>query len=116
MAEILGMADAAFLAHARPEDQSDRLYDPSGTLLFDHDGDGFERPEIDRTALRAILLDSLNEGTVRWGRQGDRNSTPTRRWLGGGHSGRRRSIRHRGWRRRRLVAGKAAAVGGRAGL
>jgi 2-polyprenyl-6-methoxyphenol hydroxylase-like FAD-dependent oxidoreductase len=59
--------DAAFLAHARPEDQGDRLYDPSGALLFDHDGDGFERPEIDRTALRAILLDSLNEGTVRWG-------------------------------------------------
>ncbi len=59
--------EQAFLAHARPEDQGDRLYDPSGALLFDHNGDGFERPEIDRTALRTILLDSLAEGTVRWG-------------------------------------------------
>lgn len=64
---FLGGLEAAFHAHARPEDQGDRLYDPSGVLLFDHDGGGFERPEIDRTALRAILLDSLDEGTVRWG-------------------------------------------------
>ncbi|MFG1425729.1 FAD-dependent oxidoreductase [Roseixanthobacter glucoisosaccharinicivorans] len=63
----LGGLEAAFHAHARPEDQGDRLYDPSGTLLFDYDGEGFERPEIDRTDLRAILLDSLDEGTVRWG-------------------------------------------------
>lgn len=63
----LGGLEAAFHAHARPEDQGDRLYDPSGALLFDHAGDGFERPEIDRTALRTILLDSLDEGTVRWG-------------------------------------------------
>lgn len=63
----LGGLEAAFHAHARPEDQGDRLYDPSGTLLFDHDGGGFERPEIDRTDLRAILLASLEEGTVRWG-------------------------------------------------
>lgn len=63
----LGGLEAAFRTHARPEDQGDRLYDPSGALLFDHDGGGFERPEIDRTDLRAILLDSLDEGTVRWG-------------------------------------------------
>lgn len=67
----LGRLEAAFRAHARPEDQGDRLYDPSGALLFDHDGDGFERPEIDRTALRTILLDSLDEGTVRWGAKVD---------------------------------------------
>ncbi|MEP9368183.1 NAD(P)/FAD-dependent oxidoreductase [Xanthobacter sp. VNH20] len=63
----LGGLEAAFRAHARPEDQGDRLYDPSGALLFDYVGDGFERPEIDRTDLRTILLDSLDEGTVRWG-------------------------------------------------
>ncbi len=63
----LGGLEAAFHAHARPEDQGDRLYDPSGALLFDHNGDGFERPEIDRTDLRTILLDSLEEGIVRWG-------------------------------------------------
>jgi 2-polyprenyl-6-methoxyphenol hydroxylase-like FAD-dependent oxidoreductase len=59
-----------FLAHARPEDQGDRLYDPDGNILFDHDGEGGEeRPEIDRTALRKILLDALAAGTVRWGRR-----------------------------------------------
>lgn len=66
----LGLAGLteAFLQHARPEDQGDRLYAPSGALLFDHNGDhDLGRPEIDRTALRAILLDSLDEGTVRWG-------------------------------------------------
>lgn len=56
-----------FSAAARPEDQGDRLYDQSGTLLFDRDGSGDNRPEIDRTALRRILLDSLTPGIVRWG-------------------------------------------------
>ena len=61
-----GLEDA-FQAHARPEDQGDRLYDPDGNILFDHDGEGDERPEIDRTALRQILLDALVPGIVRWG-------------------------------------------------
>jgi 2-polyprenyl-6-methoxyphenol hydroxylase-like FAD-dependent oxidoreductase len=56
-----------FSAAARPEDQGDRLYDQNGTLLFDRDGAGDDRPEIDRTALRRILLDSLSPGIVRWG-------------------------------------------------
>jgi 2-polyprenyl-6-methoxyphenol hydroxylase-like FAD-dependent oxidoreductase len=55
-----------FGAAARPEDQGDRLYDQNGTLLFDRDGSGDNRPEIDRTALRNILLDSLPPGLVRW--------------------------------------------------
>lgn len=59
--------EQAFLAAARPEDQGDRLYDPAGTLLFDRDGLGDDRPEIDRTALRRILLESLDPGTVHWG-------------------------------------------------
>jgi 2-polyprenyl-6-methoxyphenol hydroxylase-like FAD-dependent oxidoreductase len=64
---LAGLEDA-FLAHARPEDQGDRLYDPNGNILFDHDGEGGEeRPEIDRSALRHILLDSLAQGAVRWG-------------------------------------------------
>jgi 2-polyprenyl-6-methoxyphenol hydroxylase-like FAD-dependent oxidoreductase len=58
--------EQAFLAKARPEDQGDRLYDPDGALLFDRDGLGDDRPEVDRTALRQILLDSLGSGTVRW--------------------------------------------------
>ncbi len=58
--------ESEFLAEARPEDQGDRLYDADGALLFDRDGSGDDRPEIDRTALRRILLDSLTPGTVRW--------------------------------------------------
>jgi 2-polyprenyl-6-methoxyphenol hydroxylase-like FAD-dependent oxidoreductase len=56
-----------FAAAARPEDQGDRLYDADGALLFDRDGAGDDRPEIDRTELRRILLASLRPGTVRWG-------------------------------------------------
>ena len=56
-----------FAQAARPEDQGDRLYDSQGTLLFDRDGAGDNRPEIDRSALRDILLKSLVPGTVRWG-------------------------------------------------
>ena len=63
---LAGLQDA-FLAIARPEDQGDRLYDQNGQLLLDRDGAGDDRPEIDRTALRQILLDALAPGTVRWG-------------------------------------------------
>ena len=63
----LAALEAEFLAEARPEHQGDRLYDAAGTLLWDQDGAGHDRPEIDRTALRRILLDSLAPGSVRWG-------------------------------------------------
>ncbi|CAN5446818.1 NAD(P)/FAD-dependent oxidoreductase [soil metagenome] len=63
----LAHLEREFAAAARPEDQGDRLYDVDGTLLYDRDGDGDDRPEIDRTALRQILLDSLVPHTVRWG-------------------------------------------------
>ena len=62
----LARLEDAFLAEARPEDQGDRLYDQHGTLLFDRDGLDDNRPEIDRTALRRILLDALAPDTVRW--------------------------------------------------
>ncbi len=58
-----------FVAAARPEDQGDRLYDENGTLLFDRDGGDDDRPEIDRSELRKILLNSLAPATVRWGSQ-----------------------------------------------
>lgn len=61
--------EAEFTAAARPEDQGDRLYDVDGTLLFDRNEPADDRPEIDRTILRRILLDSLAPGTVRWGRR-----------------------------------------------
>lgn len=59
--------EAAFRKAARPEDQGDRLYDAAGHLLFDRDGNGDDRPEIDRTVLRQILLDALAPGVIRWG-------------------------------------------------
>ncbi len=59
--------ESEFRAAARPEDQGDRLYDQHGALLFDRDGAGDDRPEIDRSALRRILIDSLAPGALRWG-------------------------------------------------
>lgn len=66
---------AEFECIARYEDQGMRLYDKAATLLFDED-DGtspdlgqHDRPEVDRTALRSILLASLEPGVVRWGQR-----------------------------------------------
>ena len=62
-----GLEDA-FKRIARYDDQGSRLMDPHGRLLFEdpspQDGD---RPEVDRTQLRQILLDSLPQGCVKWG-------------------------------------------------
>ncbi|KJC49841.1 salicylate hydroxylase [Bradyrhizobium sp. LTSP849] len=60
--------EAEFRRIARYEDQGSRLYDKHGTLLFaDDDATDSDRPEVDRTALREILLASLPGGAVRWG-------------------------------------------------
>lgn len=56
-----------FLTLARYDDQYDALYDHHGTLHFEHEGTSGDRPEIDRTQLRTLLLESLPEGTVHWG-------------------------------------------------
>lgn len=56
-----------FLKVARYDDQGDAVYDHRGVLQFEHDGAESDRPEIDRTQLRALLLASLPDGTVRWG-------------------------------------------------
>ncbi|MGW8556754.1 FAD-dependent oxidoreductase [Streptomyces tubercidicus] len=64
-----GLADE-FHAVARPEGQDMRLLDHTGTLLLQEDTPDdvpLERPEVDRTDLRNILLDSLPEQTVVWG-------------------------------------------------
>lgn len=57
----------AFAAVARYEDQGSRLYDKHAQVLFDDQEttDG-NRPEIDRTALRGMLLDALPPSCVRW--------------------------------------------------
>jgi 2-polyprenyl-6-methoxyphenol hydroxylase-like FAD-dependent oxidoreductase len=64
--------EEAFLQAARPEDQGDRLYDQDAHLLFDRDGDGDDRPEIDRTALRQILIESLKPDALHWNCRIDR--------------------------------------------
>lgn len=58
-----------FAAVARYEDQGDVFYDSAGTLHFSFrpPADAADRPEIDRTQLRELLLASLPEGCVRWG-------------------------------------------------
>ncbi|ACU69737.1 monooxygenase FAD-binding [Catenulispora acidiphila DSM 44928] len=60
-----------FHAIARGEGQDMRLLEPDGTLLWQEDTPDdapLARPEVDRADLRGMLLDSLPDGTVRWGR------------------------------------------------
>ena len=59
---------AGFQAIARYEDQGTRLIDKAGRLLFEEqDATSGNRPEVDRTALRELLLGALPAGCVRWG-------------------------------------------------
>ncbi|QUQ67702.1 FAD-dependent oxidoreductase [Kutzneria sp. CA-103260] len=47
-----------------------RIMDQQGTVLLDRPDDGTgERPEVPRGELRQLLLDSLPDGTVHWGRK-----------------------------------------------
>lgn len=58
----------AFLKVARYEDQGDRLLDQSGHVHFEYEETGTgDRPEVDRTALRSLLLEALPPDCVRWG-------------------------------------------------
>jgi 2-polyprenyl-6-methoxyphenol hydroxylase-like FAD-dependent oxidoreductase len=50
--------------------EASRVLDPHGAVLLDqHDDGSGGRPEVHRGDLRRILLDSLPEGTVQWGRK-----------------------------------------------
>ncbi|MBP5888566.1 FAD-dependent monooxygenase [Streptomyces scabiei] len=62
-----------FFALARPEGQELRQMDPTGAITFHRfpAADELLKPEIDRGDLRSVLLDSLEAGTVRWGRSLD---------------------------------------------
>jgi len=73
----------AFRRHARYDDQGTRLLDRHGALRYDDPGsldDG--RPEIDRSALRGLLLESLPASCVRWGHAlREARSLPDGRWM-----------------------------------
>ncbi|MGC1550480.1 MAG: NAD(P)/FAD-dependent oxidoreductase [Rhodanobacter sp.] len=59
---------AEFQRIARYDDQGTRLLDKAGRVLFEEaDTSSGNRPEVDRTALRAMLLDALPNDCVRWG-------------------------------------------------
>ncbi|SDH31008.1 2-polyprenyl-6-methoxyphenol hydroxylase [Lentzea fradiae] len=59
-----------FFALARPEGQEMRRFDTKGNVVFRQlpEPDDRYKPEIDRGVLRDLLLDSLEPGTVQWGR------------------------------------------------
>ena len=55
--------------------EATRVLDQHGTVLLDEPDEGTGgRPEVLRGDLRRILLDSLPDGTVRWGTQGHRRA------------------------------------------
>ncbi len=54
----------------RPQAEAMRVIDKAGTVFIDQPSEGNAgRPEIDRTELRALLLDSLRPGRVVWDRK-----------------------------------------------
>jgi 2-polyprenyl-6-methoxyphenol hydroxylase-like FAD-dependent oxidoreductase len=69
--EAAGLADE-FRGLVLDGRQAMRILDRDGNLLFEKVDDGTGgRPEVQRGELRQLMLDSLPEGTVRWGHKVD---------------------------------------------
>ena len=67
--ETAGLTDE-FRAIVRVGGEASRMVDPHGTVLLDEPDDGTGgRPEVLRGDLRRILLDSLPDETIQWGRK-----------------------------------------------
>ncbi|GAB3429127.1 FAD-dependent oxidoreductase [Actinophytocola sediminis] len=76
-----------FHAISRGEGQDMRLLEPDGTLLLQEDTPAdapLARPEVDRADLRDLLLDSLPDGAVRWGRAVESAADGVLRFADGG--------------------------------
>jgi len=65
-----------FEKHARPSAEAMKLVKSNGKVCWDENnmnrarpGQSRNRPEIDRTALRDILIDSIEPGTIQWNRK-----------------------------------------------
>ena len=58
-----------FLKLVDPQGQAMRVLDKTGTVFIDQTAEdsGGDRPEVDRTALRALLVSSLDPGRIVWG-------------------------------------------------
>ncbi|MEV0650596.1 FAD-dependent monooxygenase [Phytomonospora sp. NPDC050363] len=84
-----------FRSRARPEGEEHRILDTAGRTLVHHEpepGSFAGRPEIDRSVLRDLLLDSLPDGTVMWGhRLAAATPRPGGGWELGFHGGHRTS-------------------------